>query len=248
MNGPLLRPPSFIDRVDPRARVLTAGAFALLVAVSSRPATAALALAASLLAVLGTRLRLAQVSGRLMPVNLLVVLLALMLPWSTPGSPLLTLGAAHYSREGLWLVTTIALKANAIVLSLVVLLGTLEVSALGHALAHLYVPEKLIHLLMFTVRYVGVLEQEYERLRGAMRLRGFRPAMNWHTYRSYGYLVGMLLVRSLERSQRILAAMKCRGFRGRFYLLDHFAFSLHDLRFGMVSWILLLGLAAVEWL
>ena len=61
-----------------------------------------------------------------------------------------------------------------------------------------------------------------------MKMRGFRPRMNWHTYRTYGYLVGMLLVRSLERSERIVAAMKCRGFRGRFYLLDHFAFSSAD--------------------
>lgn len=242
------RPASFIDQIDPRARILTAVAFAVLVAVCSQMATAALALGLAVVAVLAARLRLGQVARRLVPLNLLVVLLALTLPWSTPGDPLWVLGPMQYSREGGLLAVTIALKGNAIVLALVVLLGTLDLTTLGHALAHLYVPEKLTHLLLFTVRYVEVLEQEYLRLKAAMRTRGFRPAMNWHTYRSYGYLVGMLLVRSLERSKRILAAMKCRGFRGRFYLLDHFAFSLHDAEFAVVSLIVLAGLAAVEWL
>jgi cobalt/nickel transport system permease protein len=68
-----------------------------------------------------------------------------------------------------------------------------------------------------------------------MKVRAFRPRMDRHTYRTYGYLVGMLLVRSLERSERIVAAMKCRGFRGRFYLLEHFAFSRRDAWFAVAA-------------
>jgi cobalt/nickel transport system permease protein len=62
-----------------------------------------------------------------------------------------------------------------------------------------------------------------------------------------GYLVGMLLVRSLDRSERIVRAMKCRGFRGRFYLLDHFHFSAGDVRFA-AAWLLTLAvLSVLEW-
>ena len=109
-------------------------------------------------------------------------------------------------------------------------------------------PDKLSHLLLFTVRYLDVLHREYLRMRAAMKVRGFRPRMDRHTYRSYGYLVGMLLVRSFERSERIMAAMKCRGFRGHFYLLDHFAFSRRrDLPFCATSLALLLTVAWLEW-
>ena len=66
--------------------------------------------------------------------------------------------------------------------------------------------------MLFMVRYFDVLGREYARLRAAMRVRCFRPAMNGHSYRMFGYLVGMLLVRSFDRSERVLAAMKCRGF------------------------------------
>ena len=36
-----------------------------------------------------------------------------------------------------------------------------------------------------------------------LRVRGFKPGSNRHTWRSLGYLVGMLLVRSLERAERV---------------------------------------------
>jgi cobalt/nickel transport system permease protein len=79
-----------------------------------------------------------------------------------------------------------------------------------------------------------VLREEYLRLRGAMKVRGFRPGTNWHTYRSFGYLVGMMLVRAIERSERILGAMKCRGFSGRIYLLQNFALTSADRRFSLL--------------
>jgi cobalt/nickel transport system permease protein len=76
-----------------------------------------------------------------------------------------------------------------------------------------------VHLFLFTVRYIAVLGREYQRLRTAMKARGFRMRCDLHTWRSIGYLFGMLLVRSLERSERILAAMRCRGFQGDFHPL-----------------------------
>jgi cobalt/nickel transport system permease protein len=54
------------------------------------------------------------------------------------------------------------------------------------------------------------------------------------------------LVRSLDRAERIAAAMKCRGFRGHFYMLDHFAFAKRDLRFCIASLTLLLLLIFME--
>ena len=39
-------------------------------------------------------------------------------------------------------------------------------------------PDKLTHLFLFTVRYLGVLHHEYQRLLSAMRVRAFRPRMS----------------------------------------------------------------------
>ena len=141
----------------------------------------------------------------------------------------------------------ITLKGNAIVLIYTALLGTTELAALGHALSHLHVPDKLTQLFVFTVRYVDVLHHEYMRLATAMKARCFHPRVNAHTYRMFGYLVAILLTRSLDRSERIMDAMKCRGFNGKFYLLDHFAVKCRDILFSTMSLLMLFVLIWIEW-
>jgi len=239
--------PSWLDRLDPRGRIVAALAFSVLVAVTNRLPTLSLALAAAVAAAVLARLSPAGLVKRIAPLNLFLLVVLVCVPLSAGGEPLASLGPLAISRQGLRLAAAIALKANAIVLLLTVLVGSLDAIAVGHALHHLYVPEKLIHLLLFSVRYVEVLRQEYRRLRWGMKVRGFRPRIDRHTCRSFGYLVGMLLVRSVDRSERILAAMKCRGFRGRFYLLDHFAFARRDGWFALAWTAILSLLALAEW-
>lgn len=116
--------------------------------------------------------------------------------------------------EGVGLAARITLKANAILLVFIALVATMPVATLGHALHRLAVPDKLVHLLLFTYRYIHVMEKEYKRLHNAAVIRGFRPRTDRHTYKTYAYLVGMLLVRSLARAERVYDAMLCRGFQG----------------------------------
>ncbi len=238
----------YLDRVDPRLRVVVAVVLCVLCVLAERASAVGAILAAAVLALALTGLSLRAVARRLVPLNLVMLLLAALLPLSKSGPAVFAIGPLSFSRAGLELAGMVALKGNAIVLVLVVLLGRLDVSTLGHALAHLRVPEKLTHLLLLTVRYLGVLQAEYRRLRAAMKARAFRPRMDRHTYRAYGFLVGMLLVRSFDRAERVLAAMKCRGFRGRFYLLDHFAFSRADIPFILGSVVLWGAVGWLEWM
>ncbi len=228
-------PPSTLDRLDPRGRILAALAFCVADTLAARPATLTLALSMAAVAAALAGITPRTALKRLAPLNVFMLLLVLIVPLGAGGTPLFALGSLEYSQEGLRLAGAVVLKGNAIVLAILALVGTMDVIVLGHALHHLGIPEKLIHVMLFSVRYLDVLRREYHRLAGAMKVRAFRPRMDRHTYRTYGYLVGMLLVRSLERSERILAAMKCRGFRGRFYLLEHFAFSRRDAWFAVAA-------------
>lgn len=189
------------------------------------------ALCLALMALMMARLPFASTFRKVAAMDGFILFMLAMLPFTTPGAALFTLGPLTATQEGLLQAIAIALKANAIVMVLLALVGTVEATVLGHALHRLKVPENLVHLLLFTVRYIEVMQQEYRRLRTAMRARGFLPGNNLHTYRSIGYLLGMMLVRSLERSERILEAMKCRGFHGRFFLLDSLQYSKHDIAF-----------------
>ena len=229
--------PWLSDR-DPRLRILAALAFAgATVSLYSLPALL-LALGIALGTALAAGLPARRTLRRLLALESFMLVLLVLLPFSVSGTPWLSLGPLQASHEGLLLATQILLRANAIVLMLLALLGTLEPATLGHALGRLRVPQKLVHLFLFTVRYVDVLDAEFTRLRQAMRARAFVPRSDRHSWNSFGWLIGMLLVRSLERSERILAAMKCRGFDGRLYLLEDYRWrvqdSFHALAFGLL--------------
>jgi len=238
---------SFIHRLDPRARIVVALLLAVLLAAARRTPVLVAGLAAGGVLIVLARLNPFRLLWHLLMVNGFIAALWFILPFSTPGNEVTAFGPFHATREGIQLATQITLKSNAILLTCIALLTTMDVTRLGHALHHLHAPDKLIHILLFTARYFGVLHREYHRLTAAMKVRCFRPRADRHTWRTYGYLVGMLLVNSLDRSERILNAMKCRGFKGRFYLLDHFAFAVRDGLFLCASTVFLAALGALEW-
>ena len=211
---------SLVARLDPRTRVLAAALFAV-VAVAAQgimAQLAALGVAAGLCVL--ARLPMRTVLRRLLALEVFMALVLLTLPFTVPGQTLFTLGGLAASAEGMERALSVAAIATAVMLAVQALLASMETVALGHALARLGMPTRLATLMLFTLRYVEVLHQEYGRLRLAMRARAFRPRTGWHTWRAYGWLVGMLLVNSVERSERIHAAMRLRGFRGHYPILD----------------------------
>lgn len=222
---------SLIDRLDPRLRVIVVSVFALLVVLSDSFAVLSLGLATAVAMAVLAQLNFKRTLRRVIAMDMFMIFLIVMLPFTTPGEALFSVAGFPASKEGFIHALKIALKANAVVFCLLALVGTMSATTLGHAMAHLRVPDKLVHLLLFTVRYLDVIGQEYKRMRRAMQARAFVMQANLHTWRSVGYLVGMLLVHSLERSERIMDAMKCRGYKGKFYLMDDMTLQRPDFFF-----------------
>ena len=81
------------------------------------------------------------------------------------------------------------------------------------------------------------------RTRSPGNVSGRWPAFSAHTLKTFGYLVGLLLVRGMERGERVLAAMKCRGFDGRFRTLEDSGFHPRDTLFTLAA-----GAMALTWL
>jgi len=238
---------SVIHRIDPRFRLAASAAFAVIVVLSSRPQSLAAALAVALGLAAAARLSLRQVLARLGELNVFIFMLAVFMPIATPGEEVFSIGGLVWTKEGLGHALVIGMRANAVMVALVALLTTMEPAHLGLALHQVGCPEKIAHVLLFMVRYVEVIHREYHRLRDAMRLRAFKPSFSRHTLRTFGYLVGQLLVRSFDRSERILEAMKCRGYRGRFYVLERFTVSAGDFLFTAAAAVVLAGLGLLEW-
>lgn len=220
----------------------------MVVALADRYSCLAVAVCVSLGLIFVARLSLKQVLLRLLAVNAFIVFLWLFLPFTYGGEELFRIGPLHASREGVAFALLITIKSNGIVLALLALLATTPVITLGHAMSHLYVPDKLVHLFFFTIRYLQVLHLEYDRLRDAMKIRAFKPRSNLHTYRSLAYLIGMLLIKSFDRADRIRKAMVCRGFHGKFYLLSHFELRRNDLGMLVFMLVIISYMAALQWL
>ncbi|MTI11232.1 cobalt ECF transporter T component CbiQ [Curvivirga aplysinae] len=222
---------SFLRSLDPRARVVASVIFSVTVVSLNNLAVLTVALFFAIALMMSARMPASKTLKRMAAMDGFIIFMLVMLPFTMKGEAMFHVFGFAASWEGLWKAIAIALKANAAVLSLMALVGSMESVTFGHALHRLKVPTNLVHLLLFTVRYIEVLHEEYQRLRNAMKTRGFRPRNSWHTYQSFGYLIGMMLVRALERSERILKAMKCRGFAGHIPMLNDFQFQTRDLFF-----------------
>lgn len=225
---------SFFHRLDPRVKILTFIPYAMVIAIAKSiivPATAfALSLAMAMLADLNSK----KLLDRIVVVNIFVLMLWIFIPFSYPGEEFFSIGPLTASKQGFLYVLSIAMKTNAIVLATISILGTSGIFSLAHAFIHLKVPDKLVYLFFFFYRYISVLHEEYLRVRRSMVIRSFKAGINIHTYKSYAYLVGMLLVNSYERSQRLYNAMLCRGFKGQFPVMNHFRLRKSDFAFGLL--------------
>jgi cobalt/nickel transport system permease protein len=238
---------SIIHGLDPRVKIIVVALFSVIVAVSSKFLALLPALAVSLFLVAMAKLPIKRVFHRLLLVNGLILFLWFVLPFSYNGKELFTIGPFVATKEGILLAGQITIKSNAILLSMIALLSTTPIFSLGHAMGQLNFPNKITHLFLFTFRYIHVIYKEYRRLTNAMRVRGFVPRTNMHTYKSYAYLLGMLLVRSYDRAERIHKAMLCRGFNNKYHSLTQFSLKTEDIFYLSLMLAVISGLAVLQW-
>lgn len=236
-----------LSGLDPRTRLLAAFACVLAIVSLHHLALSLAAMLAALGLALACGLGPSVLARRLAHLEGFMVVLLVLLPFTTPGVPALELGGLSASREGIERAVLIVVKVNACAACIFALIGTLEPVRVGQAAARLGAPEALVHLFLMMVRYVAVIRAETGRLRDAMRARAFVPRTRLHTWRSLGQLCGMVLVRALERAERVHEAMRCRGFDGRFPApLATLAFGAADRAFGAVLAAVLAAFMALD--
>ena len=227
----------FLNLIDPRAKLLIAFLFSIITALSYNTLVLnACFLTGTLLWFCGSR-DWRKLAARLLAVNIFMAMAWLTLPWQLHN------GSFIYNSDGLYLALSITIKANAILLAWLGLLASSPVTDILHALAHWHLPNKLLALFFLFDRYVHLLQDEYHRLRTTMLVRGFKAHFNMHTFKTIAYLVGTVLLRGVDRAQKVHQAMLCRGFKGTFYLLSHFRWHTRDSYFliGSLIWLAVLA-------
>ncbi len=235
-----------IGTLDPRSRLLAVAGFALLIVGLDGPAAVALGFGFAVILAAAARLPAAATLRRMAALEGFMIMALISLPFTVPGAAWITIAGLPVSLEGVERALIVLLKGNAVTLAMLALVGTMDPVTFGRTLSRLGAPDKFVHLYFFTVRYLGVLGEEYQRLRTAMKARAFRLTTGRHGWRTLGWLFGMLMVRSVERGERIVEAMRCRGFDGRLPpLCDDGRFRRQDGIFALVSTAGLVLLVAV---
>lgn len=122
-----------------------------------------------------------------------------------------------YGQVGNFVVTwgmlsfaSILLRTLLCVAAILLLVAVTPFSALTAVLRRMHVPGILVSLLEMTYRYLGTLMEEASLMYTAYQLRsGMKKGL---AMRDMGCFVGQLLLKSVQRAERIYQAMQCRGY------------------------------------
>lgn len=210
---------SVVHRLVPQAKLVGAGLFVMVVAVTPRRAVVVFAVdTAIIVAVIAiARLRPAMVLARL-TVIAPFLLFAAMVPFVAGGEQTDVLSLS-LSVEGLWSAWGIAIKALLGASASIVLSATTPITDLSTGMARLRVPPAIVAIVSLMFRYLDLLVDQLRRMRAAMTARCHDPRWLWQA-RPIAGAAGTLFVRSYERGERIHQAMLARGFSGSMPVLD----------------------------
>lgn len=219
----------FIYSLDPRIKIIILTLLALVTATGSNLLMLTQAFIFSLVLILAAGLNLARVIKRVSILNIFIIGIWLFVPFTYPGETLAVIGPLQITGEGVLYALRITLRSNAVMLAAFALLSTSSVSSLMQALEYFYVPQKLICLFFFVYRYIFVLKDEFSNMQNSVKSRGFSATTSLHSYKTYAFLIGMLLIKSYERASRVYRAMLARGYNGKFYIKEELEFSFSDM-------------------
>lgn len=231
---------TWLSRIDPRATILVTMAFILTVVSFHRYAVAALlplALFPVVLARLGD-IDLARVGRKVLLAMPFALMVGLFNPLFDPAPRLELFGLTV---SGGWLsLASILIRAVLTVAAALILIACLGMHRLCAALDRLGVPRVLTTQLLFMHRYIVVLGGELGRMNLARELRS--DTVSALPLAVYGPMLGHLLLRTLDRAQRIHQAMLSRGYDGEISVGQKLVWHWRDTAFlaaclGILAWL-----------
>ena len=151
--------------------------------------------------------------ARRMTVEVPFLFFALLMPFLAGGETVEVLGL-QLSQRGLAAAFAILVKATLGVIASILLAATTTPHDLLLGLQRLRMPELIVQIASFMIRYAEVISGELGRMAIARQSRCFE-ARGPKAWRVLGQSAGALFIRSYERGERVHLAMLSRGFQGR---------------------------------
>ncbi len=113
------------------------------------------------------------------------------------------------------------------------LVATTSFPGVCRALERLFVPKVFVVQLFFLYRYLFVLAEETMRIVRAINMRTF--GRKKYGLKIFIGTIGLLFVKTVERSERIYHSMCSRGFKGEIRLLKRDKTGFTDIMFAVIS-------------
>ncbi|MGH3354308.1 MAG: cobalt ECF transporter T component CbiQ [Nocardioidaceae bacterium] len=204
---------SVVHRLPAHCKVVALVLFVLCVVATPTPAYPAFA-------VYGTGLLLSVHVAHVPPtfifkrmvVETPFVVFALLMPFVSSGPRTELLGLV-VSERGLEAAIALLCKGTLGVVASLLLAATTEARDIVAGLERLRLPQQLVEIMSFMIRYLDVATAEMSRMRTARESRAFRARglRAWPVVARSG---GALFIRSYERGERVHLAMLSRGYAG----------------------------------
>jgi len=231
---------STLHRLDPRAKLITTLIFICMVASLGKYEISRMVpfVIYPLALIIASELPILYLLKKMAIVAPFAILVGILNPFIDT-QPLVQIGGVSIS--GGWVsFASIMLRFALTVSAALILICLTGFNGVCMALEKLKVPGPFVVQLMFLYRYLFVLIEEASRMVRARSLRSF-DSRGLH-FNVFVQLLGQLLLRTMDRAQRIHLAMCCRGFDGHLRLNRSMAFGYGEMRF-LFSWSLLFVLA-----
>jgi cobalt/nickel transport system permease protein len=148
-----------------------------------------------------------------MVVEVPFVIFALLVPFVATGPQTEVLGIS-VSEPGLIAAFALLAKGTLGVLASLTLAATTEPTDILRGLQRLRMPDLVVQIMGFMIRYLDVVTADLGRQLTAMRSRGCDPRSPRH-WPALARSLGALFIRSYERGERVHLAMLSRGYTGR---------------------------------
>lgn len=177
-----------------------------------------------------------QAFRRLRPVLLMVFLIGAANPL-LDRAPVMAFGGIGIT-AGMLSMVSLFMKAGFAVFASYILIATTTVEQICHALRRLHVPQILVTVLLLIYRYLVLMLKEADRITQAYSLRA--PGERGVRRKAWGSLAGQMLLRSIDRAQRVYESMTLRGFHGEFFLQGGFVPGWQSALYGLM-WIFALA-------
>ncbi|MEL6937806.1 MAG: cobalt ECF transporter T component CbiQ [Cyanobacteria bacterium J06598_1] len=149
--------------------------------------------------------------------GLFILAVVLVLPFGSGDTVLAQWGPLALRQEGLMAMLLVVSRFISILTLGFVLLGSTPFLTLLRTMRSLGLPTILADMTLLTYRYLFETADMLATMQKSMHLRGFGHRKRWfrlegRTLMQFSGLLGTLLIRSYERSERVYKAMQLRGY------------------------------------